>query len=159
MEAIYNYISIMIEGLEKKVAILTKISKLNALQKEIAEAQRPQMEKFDEVVEEKGRIVDELVALDDGFEQVYNRVREQLTGNKDAYAEQIRRMKELITQITELSVKVQSEEARNREIVAAMFTRVKQSASETRKNSQAVTNYYKTMSRVESTPQFLDKKK
>jgi predicted nuclease with TOPRIM domain len=154
-----NYLSAMEDGLEKKIKLLTKISEINASQKTALEQERLDLEAFDATVEEKGKLVDELVKLDNGFQAVYDRVKEQLATDKSAYAEQIRRMKALITRVTDLSVQVQSEEARNKELVQKQFGRLRQGVVETRKNSKAVSNYYRSMSKLDSSPQFLDSKK
>lgn len=159
MEDIKNYLSIMQEGLEKKITILKSISEMNGKQKTILEDEKMQLEDFEATLEDKGKLVEALIALDNGFEAVYDRVKDGLVANRTAYSMQIKRMQELISEVTDLSVKVQSEEARNKELVQKRFQRLRQNITETRKNSKAVSNYYRSMSRLDSSPQFMDSKK
>lgn len=159
MSPIENYISVMADGLEKKIRLLEMISEKNAIQRTILESDKLDLDEFDKTVEDKGQLVDELVALDSGFEVVYNRVKTELADNKGLYTEPIKQLQKLIAQVTELSVKVQTEEAHNKELVASRFGKLRDSIKETKKNSKAVTNYYKNMTRYDSSPQFLDRKK
>lgn len=159
MKETESYISIMIDGLEKKIELLNNISNFNVKQKKILESEQLDLEDFNKTVEEKGKLIESLVSLDSGFEAVYDRVKEDIANNKSAYTEQVKIMQKLIAQITELSVKVQSEEARNKELVQDRFGRLKQGIKETRKNNKAVANYYKSMSKIDNSPQFMDKKK
>lgn len=159
MKETENYISIMIDGLEKKIEILKNISEFNVKQKTILESEQLELEDFNKTVEEKGKLIENLVSLDSGFEAVYDRVSEDISDNRSVYREQIKIMQKLIAQITELSVKVQSEEARNRELVQDRFGKLKQEIKETRKSNKAVANYYKSMSKIDNSPQFMDQKK
>lgn len=59
------------------------------------------MEELDANMEQKDGLIQKLTALDDGFETLYERVKEQLSTNKDAYKNQIKRIQELITKVTE----------------------------------------------------------
>lgn len=159
MEDVRNYLSIMQEGLEKKIIILKSISDMNGKQKEILEDDKMQMEDFEATLEDKGKLVEELIALDNGFEAVYDRVKDGLAANRELYSTQIKRMQKLILAVTDLSVQVQREEARNKELVQKRFTKLRQSITETRKNSKAVSNYYRSMSKLDTSPQFMDSKK
>lgn len=159
MEDIRNYLSIMQEGLEKKITILKGISEMNGRQKAILEDEKMQLEDFEATLEDKGKLVEALIALDNGFEAVYDRVKDELVADRAVYSMQIKRMQELIAEVTDLSVKVQSEETRNKELVQKRFQKLRQNITETRKNSKAVSNYYRSMSRLDSGPQFMDSKK
>ncbi len=159
MENNGSYLDLMIDSLNKKIHLLEKIQEVNVHQKQIVSDARFEMEELDATVEEKGRYIDEINKLDDGFETLYERVREALQENKSQYSQQISVMQKLIQRVVELSASIEAEEKRIKAGVENQFSKVKQAVKETRKNSRAVSNYYKNMTKLDSEPQFMDKKK
>ncbi len=155
-----TYIQIMLQSLEKKSKVLDQIIQLNEQQKTILESVDSPVEEFDETVEKKSALIEQLEQLDSGFEKLYDRVREELQTNKDAYRDQIRKMQEYIRVVTDKSVQIQTQEARNKELMTSKFTRVKKQARQVRANSKATSSYYQSMSRTSVIdPQFMDDKK
>ena len=86
-------------------------------------------------------------------------MKEELEGNKEAHAEEIRIMQQHIKSITDKSVQIQSQEARNKDLMTAKFTSVKKQAREVRKGQNVVNKYYKNMTNTNYVaPQFMDNK-
>lgn len=155
-----NYLNVLEESLQKKLQVMKKIQDYNLRQQEIFRSEKVELARFDEYVEEKGVLIEELTALDKGFETLYQKVSEELSENRDRYAEQIKRLQELVTRVTEESVSIQAQEARNKKLVEDYFHKEKLGIGQSRKNSKAAYDYYKNMSHagvVQS--QFLDSKK
>ncbi len=154
------YIDVMLQSLKKKEQILERIISLDELQKKQLEDSGSTVEEFDATVEEKSGLIEQLEQLDDGFDKMYGRMKEELQQNRAAYAEQIHKMQELIRSITDKSVQIQAQEARNKDLMVQKFTRVKRQAKEIRANNKATTEYYRSMSQVNYIdPQFMDNKK
>ena len=101
-----TYIEIMIQSLEKKEQVLDKIIELDTIQKNQLEDPNLEPEAFDEVVEAKSQLIEQLNNLDSGFEKLFARTREELDGNKEMHKEQIRIMQDHIRSITDKSVKI-----------------------------------------------------
>lgn len=157
---INNYLSILEDSLKKKLEVLKQICEVNEAQTEILKEESVDLEAFDRTVDEKDLYINELTKLDEGFELLYDKVKQELIGNKQKYADQIRSLQELITQITESSVSIQAQEARNKALVENCFRKERQNLGQSRKNSQAVYGYYQNMNNIKGTQsQFLDKKK
>ena len=117
------------------------------------------MEDFDQTVEDKGKLIEQLGQLDSGFEKLYAQVSEELQDNKEQYADEIRQMQSLIRSITDKSVKIQAQEARTKDLMMQKFGVIKKHAKNVRMNSKAITGYYKTMDRTKyMDPQFMEKK-
>lgn len=154
-----NYMELLIDSLNKKISILEEIRVKNEKQKEIALSEKFTMEDLDAVADEKLKLIEEMNRLDDGFETMYDRVRDELQNHKETYADQIRRMQQLIQRVVELSTSIEAQEKRIQAAVGEQFNKLKQGVKETRKNSKAVTNYYKNMSKLDLEPQFMDRKK
>lgn len=154
-----NYLNILEESLQKKLQVMAKIQDYNLRQQEIFRSDNVELDKFDEYVAEKGALIDELTALDNGFETLYGKVAEELADNRERYAEQIKRLQELVSRVTEESVGIQAQEARNKKLVEDYFRRERNSLNRNRKSSKAAYDYYKSMSQTNVVPpQFMDNK-
>lgn len=155
-----EYIRIMTESLEKKRDILGKVIELNKQQKFLLQDPNLSPEQFEENMQYKANLVDQLNLLDSGFEKLFNRVRDALNNNRDLYTSEIRRMQELIKDITALLNTVQTQEVRNREEVTRKFACVREQVKGVRNSQKVVNQYYQNMmKRGNVAPQFFDNKK
>lgn len=154
-----NYLKVLEESLEKKLQIMTKLQEYNLEQQKIFQAQEVELEKFDEYVDKKSELIEELTALDSGFETLYRNVSEELQGNREKYTAQIKRLQELVTRVTEESVTIQAQEARNKKLVEDHFRKERSNIAQNRKTSKAAFDYYRSMSQSNvAPPQFMDSK-
>lgn len=155
-----NYLTLLEESLRRKLKVMDEIQEYNLRQQEIFQSDDVDLDRFDEYVEEKGNLVDKLTALDNGFEKLYANVAEELKGNREQYAEQIKILQGLITEVTDTSVTIQAQEARNKKLIQDYFTKERKGLQMNRKTSKAAIDYYKTMSKSSVVlPQFMDSKK
>ena len=155
-----TYITILIQSLEKKIRVLDKIIESNKDQKEILSQEEMDTDRFEANLDEKGRLIDELNLLDDGFQEIYNRVKDELGDNRELYKEEIKRMQKLISDITERSVTIRAEEERNRAVAAKQFDNMRDNIQVAKRSRQAANVYYSNMSRVNTVDaQFMDKRK
>ena len=155
-----TYIDIMIQSLEKKIQVLEKIKKQNLLQKEILEDEKSEADAFDKTVEEKAALIEQMTQLDSGFDKLFERVKEELNTNKEAHVEKIKTMQALIRQVTDLSMEIQAQEARNKDLMTRKFVYVRETAKAVRTNTKAASQYYQNMMQLNYVdPQFMDNKK
>ena len=139
-----NYLDILKESLVKKTEVLGKIKGATFAQKEILEKESFDMEAFDSYVDEKDNYIDELMKLDEGFDSLYKKVSKELEGNKEKYTAEITEMKQLITEITELSSAIEAQEARNRDMVTKYFSKARKKLGQQRRSNKAAFDYYKS---------------
>ena len=154
------YLTILMESLQKKIRILDQIIMADQEQREALEDPNLDPDDFDRIVEKKAEFIDQLEQLDEGFEEVFARVKEELDGNREQYKEQIHIMQDLIRKITDKSFLIQKQEAQNKELMEKKFTAVRSQAREVRKSQKIADQYYKNMMKNNyNDPQFLDNKK
>jgi flagellar protein FliS len=160
MKLAHSYIEILKQSLTKKIELLDTIMALNVLQKDMLENPDLDPDELEENLNRKADLVEQLSKLDDGFSQIYDRVRADLTENRGAYSEDIAQMKRDITAIMDKSTAIQSQEKRNQVLMQQKFTSVKKQIKEVKKSRQAVNSYYRNMMKM-GTPgsTFLDDKK
>ena len=155
-----TYVDIMIQSLNKKIKVLEEIKRVNVVQKELLENDRADVDDFDVTVEAKSKLIEQMEQLDSGFDKLFERVREELQKNKPAYTSQIKAMQTCIRQITDLSMEIQAQEAKNKDLMTQKFVSVRQKAKVVRTNSKAASQYYKNMMQLNVVdPQFMDNKK
>lgn len=148
------------ESLVKKLAVLKDIEKENGIQKVILNnPSNVDFEAFDKTIDNKGGLIDQLNALDDGFQSLYDRVKADVDANREQYAEQIKRLQGLIHQITDMSASIEAQEHRNKKLAEMYFSIERQKLGVSRQSSSVAFDYYRTMNNFKDVPpQFLDKK-
>ncbi len=155
-----TYVDIMIQSLQKKVKVLEAIKQQNILQKELLEDDMADVDAFDKTVEDKAALIEQIVQLDSGFDKLFERVRDALTSEREAYTSQITKMQSYIRQITDLSMEVQAQESRNKDLMTRKFVSIRERAKVVRTNSKAASQYYQNMMQLNVVdPQFMDNKK
>lgn len=140
-----TYLTTMIESLEKKDAVLSEIIKKDAEQAALLKEESFSFEKYDKTVEEKDVLIFRLEKLDDGFESLYAKVKEELDANRALYARQIGRMQELIQSITEKSASIQADEARNKAALENIFRSEREKLRVGRSGVKALKSYNQAM--------------
>lgn len=155
-----SYIPIMIQSLKKKEQILIGIIQINQRQREELENPALDPDDFDATFEEKAALIEQLEVLDNGFQEIYERVRDELNEHREEHRGEIAQMQEYIRSLTEKSADIQAQELRNKELMQQKFATVKKQVKEVRKSQKVVNQYYKNMMRTNYIdPQFTDKKK
>ncbi len=155
-----NYITILVESLEKKIKVLQEISQENRKQKGILQAEELDMDAFQSSIDKKSELIEQVSFLDDGFEKMYDRVRDTLHGQREQYQQEISQLKQLISKITDMTVIIEKEERDNRNLAELQFSKEKKKMRQVKNSKQVATKYYENMAKLNYVdPQFMDKKK
>lgn len=155
-----NSLNVLSDSLDMKIEVLKDIQEYNEQQRKAFEEGEPDIDSFDEAIEAKGQLIERLERLDEGFEVLYEKVAEQLKEDRQRYAAQIKAIQDKITVITDMSVSIQAEEARNKQLIEQYFANKRQDIKKSRIGSKAAYDYYKNMSGANvAAPQYMDSKK
>ena len=141
-----NSLRILSDSLDKKMEVLRRIQNYNREQEKAFTEGQADLNAFDRAIEEKDALIEELMKLDDGFEALFERISGELKENKQAYAPQIAILQRKISEITEFSMSIQAQEARNKKLVEEFFSKERSRLGNERKGSKAAYDYYKSMS-------------
>ncbi|MBQ4482248.1 MAG: hypothetical protein II966_03350 [Lachnospiraceae bacterium] len=154
------YMSMMIASQEKKLGLLERAIELDREQEEIITGEAPDMGALDANLNAKGALVDELNKLDDGFETLYAKVREEFIANKDQHKEEIRRLQELIRLITAKTAEIEAIEARSKINFENFMKKRRNAVREARSSVRAASVYAGNMRKVNRIDSmFVDNKK
>lgn len=154
-----DYIIMLRESLEKKLDILKVLQIRNQEQTAILQDPNSSPDDLEENMNKKAELIEAISALDDGFDQLFKRVKEVLDNHRDLYGDEIKKMQDLIRKVTDLTADVQALEYKNKEYAKTRFANVKKDAREIKKSHEAVSSYYKSMMAQRNTdPNFVDNK-
>jgi hypothetical protein len=154
------YVDIMIQSLQKKIKVLDAIIEADKIQKQALEDPNLDPDDFDKTVSAKSDLIDELNKLDEGFQETFNIIRDELGENKAKYRTEIKIMQDLIRKVTDRSMQITHQEAMNKQLMTNKFAHVKKQVREVRQSQKIVNQYYKNMmNRNYVEPQFMDNKK
>ncbi len=154
-----SYLKVLQESLLKKKEVLESIVLASEKQREIVSAENVDWDAFDRSVDAKGVLIDNLTKIDDGFQNVYERVKEELSQNRDFYKQEIADMQVLIRGVTELSAKVETLELRNKSLIEQRFAREHQQIRQSKVGSKVAMEYYQKMNKLNVIdPQLMDRK-
>ena len=155
-----QYLDMLKESLTEKSQILDSLLESSKAQDALLSAQTLDMEAFDALVLAKDDEVGKLVRLDEGFDSLYNRIKNELEGKKDQYADRIREMQSLIKEVSEKGLQVEAQEKRNRQRLEFHIKNERGKIQQGRSTSRAAMSYYENMNRLNvNAPQFMDNRK
>lgn len=155
-----NYLSILRDSLIKKLQLLDGIEEKSLQQAEFMKSNAVDLDTIEKNMDDKVRMIEEIDSLDDGFESLYQRIKEELNETKDNYKEIIEEIKALITKVTEKSASIQAIEARNKIQMDLYIVSQKKEIQSKRSAMTVARDYYQNMNKTKHvTPQFLDRKK
>lgn len=154
-----QYIQMMLESLQKKEQVLKALLDKSEEQKQVLVAEEVDWDAFDAITIDKGTLIDELLQLDEGFESLFERVKEPLTVRKEMYKTEIGFMQTTIRSLTDKSAALEALEQRNKKMVESRMSESRQAIKQSKIGSQAAMQYYQRMNRINTVdPQLMDKK-
>lgn len=143
-----NYVQIMLESLRRKEELLDRIITKNEAQSKCVagkEYEDIDWDAFDLLVTEKEILIDRINTMDEGFQSLYDRVREQLLDNKDKYSDSIKQMQEVIRRLTDKGIAIQTGEERNRAAIDKVLMGRKKVIRKTRNSLKVADSYHQAM--------------
>lgn len=161
MEQNETYVVILRDSLVNKRRILNELIKLTKSQAEIIKAGVPDTDKMDEVMESKGRQIDMLNMLDDGFQNIYNNVKTEVLARPEMYKELLCEIQQLINEDVELGAVLESLEMKNKGYMESFIQKKRTEIKEYRANRSSAAKYNRNMANqhVPDSSYFMDKKK
>lgn len=154
-----QYVGILVSTLEKQVGILEEILEITKEQERIAGQPTFAEETFADTLNRKDILIARLNELDDGFANVYGRVKTQVREHKMQYEKELNRMQELIKQSTDLGVEIQVLEERNRERLVQCFSNQHKQYGAKQTAASVASRYHQTMNGGKMRDTFFAEKK
>ena len=155
-----EYLDVLIQSLRKKLVLLNRIAILSKEQRELLQDEDMTPDAFDLNVRDKDDLVQQIVVLDAGFDEVYAHIKDLMERDHALYEDQLQQMRELIRQIMAKDASIRAEEKRNYELAQRKFASIKTKGREMKASQKMVSSYYKNMMRQKpGEAAFLDNRK
>ena len=153
-----NYLNMLKDSLVKKDRILSELQEKSEKQGELVKEQEVDWDEFTKLVDEKGELVDEILKLDEGFELLFEHIKEGLEGNKEKYRDIILEIQTLVKSVTEKGTKLEATEYRNKTAIEAAFANTRKGIRQSKLGRKAAADYYNKMNKINTIdPQMLDR--
>ena len=153
-----NYLNMLKDSLVKKDRILSELQEKSEKQGELVKEQEVDWDEFTKLVDEKGELVDEILKLDEGFELLFEHIKEGLEGNKEKYRDIILEIQTLVKSVTEKGTKLEATEYRNKTAIEAAFANTRKEIRQSKLGRKAAADYYNKMNKINTIdPQMLDR--
>lgn len=164
MENTVVYVTVLLDSLKKKTGILKKIYELTKEQNSILSEQnidKVDVGTFDNIVDKKTILLEEMQKLDDGFDAIYKKVGIFLSENKETYKSEILEMQNLIRALTDIGMQIQHLEMQNKTKFNTFIRNKRHAINDFKQSNRVATSYYQNMSNQhrEWQSHFLDQKK
>lgn len=109
------YVSMMVDSLQKKRDLLSDMLEQTKKQERLLLSDDVDADELEKTIAEKGTSLEQLDKLDNGFDALFKKLEKELLNDRVKYESEVRKMKELIKQITELGSGIQAMEKLNYE--------------------------------------------
>lgn len=155
-----NELQLLIDALAKKKMILQDILKKSEEQNEAASSDKFDAEQFDHLVDDKASLLQQMELIDDGFDAVYERIKDEMVQQKDVYKAEIAQLQCLIRETIDLGAKIHTTEVRTKARLETAIQQSRQDLQRQKQSSRTVMDYYKANSQMNYTESyFIDQKK
>lgn len=156
-----TYVVVLVDALKRKNRSLKQILELTTTQEEALGKEEIDVEAFQSVFEEKGKLIQEVLELDEGFDSIYKKISDDLIKKKDVYKKSIQQMQVLISEITDTSTKIKALENQNNDKFKMFLATEKGKIKKFKISRNIASNYYQNMTNSprKNESYFFDKKK
>ncbi|MCM1244672.1 MAG: hypothetical protein NC293_03400 [Roseburia sp.] len=142
------YVRMMADTLKRKKEILTFLYDKTKEQELLLKDEEMDEEKFQATIDEKGKKIDELNELDEGFDALFKYVEKEIKANRNDYKEDILLMQKLIGEVSELGIQIQALEHQNSGHFKIYLANQRNMIREFHVNNKTTSSYYQNMANV-----------
>lgn len=154
------YISVMKDSLQEKCDVLKEILALTQEQEQVLSHLGENPDAFDEILEKKGRLIQRMQELDNGFDSLFQKAGDAIREAKQYYKPQIMEMQNAIRVITDYSVQIQALERKNKVKFENFVAAKRKEIRDFKVSNKTANSYYQNMANQHHQWQsyFMDKK-
>ena len=154
-------VDILLDALERKKALLEEILEFTKEQSDLLAKEDLNTSSFNNIMSNKQVRIDKLIQIDEGFESAFDRIKSTLKSQPSLYKEAIGKMKQHITDVSDLGVEIQVTEMRNKQRFDLKSQNIKGDVKNFRNQKSAVSSYHNNYNKQKKAdqPHFFDSKK
>lgn len=139
------YVNMMEDSLKRKKRVLVRLLEQTREQELLLKDEEMDPDRFLAILDEKGKQIDELNRLDEGFDRLFKAVEKEINANRSAYETQIRSMQKLIGEVSELGIQIQALEHQNSGHFKVYLASQRKEIREFHLNNRTASSYFQNM--------------
>lgn len=140
-----TYLTLLMDIAIKKEDLLNQMILETIKQAGCFQTEEFQEDQFDEIYYKKLDMIKQIEELDEGFQSVYDRVKEEMKDNKYAYETEIKSLQAKIRSITEKGIRLQTLENENKLKFETNLSSKRQRIKDYKVSKKTAATYYKNM--------------
>lgn len=154
------YVSVLHDSLRNKCDVLQELLDITKEQEQVLSEEEMDFDEFDEMMKDKDSLIQKIQELDQGFQNVYDKIGSSLKEHAEQFKGQIVEMQAYIRKATDCGVKIQALEHSNKEKFAAALAKKRRKIHNFNKSNKTAVSYSKNMANQHQAWQsyFMDKK-
>lgn len=154
------YVSVLHDSLCDKCGVLQEILEITQEQEQVLSQEEMDFDEFDKLMKDKESLIQKIQELDQGFQNVYDKIGNSLKDHSQQFKGQIVEMQACIRKATDCGVKIQVLEHSNKEKFAAALVKKRGEIRTFNKSNKTAVSYSKNMANQHQAWQsyFMDKK-
>lgn len=142
------YVTMMVDTLRQKEQILTSLYDKTREQEVLLKDEDMDADRFSQLIEEKGIMIERLNQMDEGFNALFKLVEDAISADRDKYKNEIQTMQKLISVVSELGIQIQALEKQNSGHFQIYLANQRKQVREFHQSSRTAANYYQNMANV-----------
>lgn len=139
------YVSMMVDVLRRKERILSDIYERTKEQEWLLKEENLDQERFQDTLKDKGKLINELNEIDEGFDALFRKVEQEIIAHRDAYRNRIEEMQKYISAVSELGIQIQALESQNSKHLKVYLASQRRRIREFHVNNKTASSYYQNM--------------
>lgn len=139
------YVDVLLESLERKLKLMHNLMSLTKDQEEILTSEKPDAGALDTTFDMKEMYISQMLEIDEGFQNVYDRVADEVRQNRYQHRPKIEKMQQMIREITALGMSVQALEEQNRQRFEQFLVQEKKEIKSFKVSNKTAASYYRNM--------------
>lgn len=143
-----NYLKVLADTLTNKEQVLAQILDITKEQESILKASEYNDDAFLETLNKKEPLIARINQLDEGFQAVYERIRQDVYDQGGVYDGEIKKLQEMIRTCIDIGSRIETLEAENKKRLSEYVSSQRQEYKAKAATNTAAMKYYQSMSGV-----------
>ena len=142
---IKTYMSLLLDTVSKKEDLLNQLILETIKQSNCFQENEMKEEKYDEIYHHKMELIKEVETLDEGFQTLYERIKDEMKVNRYEYEQEIKELQNKIRSVTDKVIRLQKLESDNKLKFQVFLNGQRKKIKDYTVSKRTSATYYKNM--------------
>ncbi|MCT4611980.1 MAG: flagellar protein FlgN [Clostridia bacterium] len=150
---------ILLDILNKKYVLFEEIHNITLNQQAVVKHDKPDMDLFEELINEKQARIDKINEMDEQFVKMHSEIKGKMEADKERYKDIIVDVQAVVKSIHDIGIKIQVIEEENRKQIERNLLTIKKKMETINKSQASAAKYYQASKNMDMNQSFfIDKR-